>query len=371
MTLLILAIVVACLAYANGANDNFKGVATLIGSHTTTFRRAITWASACTFAGSLASVLLAGELLKNFSGKGLIDESLVVQPNFAAAVSLGAGLTVLVATRFGLPVSTTHGLLGALLGAGVTAGSGIALPKLFGTFLVPLLFSPVLAILATMVVYPLLRLTRKRLGVTSETCLCVGNQVVETIAAGGAAQMAYRTEQLTLIHGETVHCKEAYSGTVMGVNAEQSLNVLHFLSSGVVSFARGLNDTPKIAALLLVAPGFSGQASLCTVAVAMIIGGLISGKKVAETMSHKITRMNHGQGFTANALTGLIVIGASRLGLPVSTTHVSCGALFGIGAVNRTANRQVILSILGAWLITLPMAAAFSTITWFVIRQLV
>lgn len=72
--------------------------------------------------------------------------------------------------------------------------------------------------------------------------------------------------------------------------------------------------------------------------------------------------MNPGQGFTANAITSLLVIGASTLGLPVSTTHVSCGALFGIGAVTRQAHWTTIRHILLAWLVTLPIAATLGAL---------
>jgi len=78
---------------------------------------------------------------------------------------------------------------------------------------------------------------------------------------------------------------------------------------------------------------------------------------VAETMGRKITRLNPGQGLTANVITALMVTVASRFGLPVSTTHVSVGSLFGIGLVNGTARRKTILSILVAWVTTLPTAA--------------
>ena len=102
--------------------------------------------------------------------------------------------------------------------------------------------------------------------------------------------------------------------------------------------------------------------------VAPVVRGVwheyLNGRRVAETMSHKITAMNHGQGFTANLLIGIIVIGASRLGMPVSTTHVSCGTLLGIGTVTGSANRKVILSIFGAWIITLPLGAILGSLTW-------
>jgi len=86
-------------------------------------------------------------------------------------------------------------------------------------------------------------------------------------------------------------------------------------------------------------------------------------------MSKRITTMNHGQGFTANAVTGLIVIGASHLGLPVSTTHVSCGSLFGIGTVTGGARRATVLAILAAWFVTLPLSAAFAAVSFLVLSH--
>jgi PiT family inorganic phosphate transporter len=87
---------------------------------------------------------------------------------------------------------------------------------------------------------------------------------------------------------------------------------------------------------------------------------------MAETMSHKITGMNHGQGFSANLATGLLVMAASLFGLPVSTTQVSVGALFGIGLTSRQADFRVIRNILLSWLVTLPCAAMIGALVyWF------
>lgn len=138
MTLAIILIAVGCVAYANGANDNFKGVATLFGSGTTNYRGALFWATVTTFLGSITAVFLAGTLIKNFTGKGLVDDALVSSIDYGSAVALGAGLTVLLATRIGMPISTTHSLVGALVGAGWAAGSSIDLGRLAGTFFLPL-----------------------------------------------------------------------------------------------------------------------------------------------------------------------------------------------------------------------------------------
>ncbi len=117
-----------------------------------------------------------------------------------------------------------------------------------------------------------------------------------------------------------------------------------------------------IVALLVAsqALGLSLVTGMCAVGVAMAVGGLVNAKKVAQTMSQRITTMNHGQGFTANLVTALLVTVASRFGVPVSTTHVSCGSLFGLGAVNRSARWQTIRTIALAWVITLPLAAGMA-----------
>ncbi len=118
----VLLFLAACfLAYSNGANDNFKGVATLFGSGTTHYKNAINWATVTTFAGSVAAIFLAEALVKNFSGKGLVPNELIQNPVFAISIALGAALTVFIATRIGMPISTTHGLVGGLFGAGVMA----------------------------------------------------------------------------------------------------------------------------------------------------------------------------------------------------------------------------------------------------------
>ncbi len=368
MTIAILLLVVLTLAYANGANDNFKGVATLFGSGTTNYRGALSWATATTFLGSLTAVFLAEQLLKSFSGRGLIDSHLVTSAPYVQSVAFGAGFTVLLATRIGMPISTTHSLVGALVGAGWAAGSAINGQKLGVDFFVPMLISPLLAITAAAIGYPLLHWARLRIGVTEESCFCIGEKTVEISAALGTEAALKRTRQLSADLQNKVVCQNRYQGRVLGIEAPAALDWLHYLSAGSVSYARGLNDTPKIAALLLIAPQFGGFGGIFAVGLLMAIGGLASARKVAEVMSHKITPMNHGQGFSANVITSIIVIGASRFGLPVSTTHVSCGALFGIGTVTRQAAPRMIATILIAWVTTLPVAVLCGAISYSVLR---
>ncbi|NJM39201.1 MAG: hypothetical protein HC845_15865 [Akkermansiaceae bacterium] len=158
MIFTILAITVAFLAYANGANDNFKGVASLYGSKTCSYKTALTWATIATAAGSIAAIFLAAALLKSFSGKGLVPDVLTQSTAFVLAVACGAGGTVLLATRLGFPISTTHGLTGALVGAGVSSGSGVVNFSLLGkTFITPLLISPLLAFFVGGLIYLLMK----------------------------------------------------------------------------------------------------------------------------------------------------------------------------------------------------------------------
>ncbi|MBX7230976.1 MAG: inorganic phosphate transporter [Bdellovibrionales bacterium] len=158
------------LAFSNGANDNFKGVATLLGSRTTTYKTALLWASFTTFAGSITAFFLAQKLMANFSGKGLVPDQIVQLTSFSVSVAIAAALTVFFATKFGFPISTTHAITGALVGAGALASAGaINLEKLTSTFFLPLLISPVIAIIGASAIYPTLSFLRRKFGVSFST----------------------------------------------------------------------------------------------------------------------------------------------------------------------------------------------------------
>ena len=363
MTILIILFLATCfLSYSNGANDNFKGVATLFGSKTTNYKYAIWWATITTFAGSLASIFFAYGLVKTFSGKGLVPQSIATAPEFLTAVAIGAAITVMVATTTGFPISTTHSLTGALVGAGfVAVGSQVNFAVLGSAFFLPLLLSPVIATALGSIFYIIFRNMRIRSGITKEWCICVGEQrkAIPSCMPAPALSVKYGNTIGAALDTEE-NCQEIYQGRFLGINSQKLLDSLHFCSAGVVSFARGLNDTPKIVALLLLMKGLSIPWGMFTVALGMAVGGLLNARKVAETMSNKITKLNHGQGFTANLVTSILVIFASKLGMPVSTTHVSVGSLFGIGLITKRVNIRKVLEILLSWFITLPIAAVFS-----------
>jgi PiT family inorganic phosphate transporter len=295
------------VALTNGANANFKGVASLYGSGTTTRRVALWWGTIATLAGSVASAFLAQGLLQSFSGKGLVADEVLRTPAFASSVAIGAAATSFLANRFGFPVSTTHALVGALVGAGLVSDESVRLEALGKNFFFPLFFSPFVAVVLGAVAY-------------------------RVLGASGLAP----------------------------VSRSRSLDAAHFASAGAASFARGLNDTPKIAALLMIVPNLSVPMALMAIGLLIAIGALVDSKHVAETLANKVTAMTPGQGFAANLVTAALVTTASFHGLPVSTTHVSVGSLLGMGASTGQAKWRKVIEILVAWVTTLPIAAAMA-----------
>jgi len=364
MAILILLVAAALLlAYSNGANDNFKGVATLFGSNTTNYNVAIGWATVTTFLGSIASIFLAQELLNRFTGRGLVPELMTQTPEFLMAVAAGAGITVLLATVLGFPISTTHALVGALAGAGFAgAGIDINFAALGGLFFLPLLASPLIALSMGSGSYYFIHRRKK---VIDDPCVCVNN--CETVAVSASGPMKSVAIQREWIIDSLSNCKTNYGESVSGFGLKSVTRGLHYFSAGMVSFARGLNDTPKIVALLLVVQFFRIEYGMIAVATVMAVGGLLNARKVAIVMSKNITPMDGTQGLSANLVTSFLVIIASRFGLPVSTTHVSVGAISGIGLITGKADKKVLSSILGSWVLTLPISALIASVIYWTV----
>jgi len=356
----IVIILAACfLAFSNGANDNFKGVSTLFGSGTTGYKSALNWGTLTTLAGCIFAIFIAQGLMKNFSGKGLIPDEALKDPALAIAVALGSASTVFLATKIGIPISTTHAIVGALVGAGfISVGSELNFNQLGEVFLKPLLLSPFIACGSAIVLYFIFKQLRLLLKIDKKTHLVVDAPGANNnIAASGISL--------------TNNYRESYSGKIIGISAQKILDVLHYISAGAVGFARGMNDAPKIAGLLLLVNFLTVPWMIIMVAVIMAVGGLLNAKKVAQTMSKKITYMNPGQGFTSNLITAVLVWTASSSGLPVSTTHVSVGGIFGIGVVNKKADYKTIGKIAGSWVLTLPIAAVLSGLLFYIVSNII
>jgi len=352
------------LAYANGANDNFKGVATLYGSRTLTRRQALGWATVTTMAGSLTAAWLATALMRLFSGQGLAPDRFIAEPGFMLAVLLGAAATVALASRFGVPISTTHSLIGALVGAGLAATHwNIHWHALLSNYLWPLIASPVIALTVAALLYQSLTWTRKRLGTGKDTCICIG-EGRPIPAPDGITALQASMPELIIDSNENCRQIETYQGRIIGFSVQRLVEGLHVLSSGAVSFARGLNDTPKIVGVAIVASGLDAGWLTFVAAIAMGLGGIIHSHRIAVTMGDGITDIQHGPGLTANIVTSIMVLFASKWGVPVSTTHVSCGAIFGIGTASGETDWRLVQGIATAWLLTLPVAAGLSAVAY-------
>ena len=311
------------LAFSNGANDNFKGFATVWGSETLEFRRALVLATVATVLGGVASILVADTLVQQFSGKGLVDNGLANTPRFALAVAGGAAATVMLATRLGFPISTTHALVGGLVGAGLAQSeTSINLANLGSGFVLPLLTSPFISAGLGFAAFRIIRYFRERKAAAMSSPAGV---TIATTGAGGKV-------------GDAVH----------------------LLSASAICFARGVNDTPKLAALLIASQLMSGAGSALAATAAMGVGGWLLSRRVAETMSKRINHLDTGQGISANLITAGLVLFASRLGMPVSTTHVSVGSIIGTGGAAGTLDLPVVRNVLLSWVATLPISAALA-----------
>lgn len=393
MLIMLLVFTTTFLAYSNGANDNFKGVATLYGSGTLSYKSAITIATITTFIGSIAAIFLAQGLVASFSGKGLVPAEVAGTASFLIATGLGAGITVLLATRLSFPISTTHSLVGGLLGAGIAAvGMQVNFQQLGSAFFFPLMASPFIAFVLGMIVYWFFNHTRRRLKQSKKVGLLLNEQkqfVPINLSNNGteSAQQTFMQQS----YSQQKHNKQQYqqsmlmtkplinkpreiakhtssldidTGKACDLLNQKRLDAAHLVSGAAVSFARGLNDTPKIAGLLVAAKTVDINLGMVAIAIGMAIGGLLNARRVAETMSKKITVLNSGQGFSANLVTSFLVIVASKFGVPVSTTHVSVGAIFGIGMLSKKRDNKVIQSIILSWIMTLPVAMIFSAIIY-------
>ena len=368
-------IFVLCLAYANGTNDVSKAIATLVGSGVTNYRTAIAWGTVWTLTGAGGSALVASAMVHTFSS-GLVQPGTDIQPTVTLAVLIGTIAWVLCASWTGLPVSTTHALTGAILGTGLVAfgGNGLLWSAIGQKIALPLLLSPFLALAVSLFVHPTLRLLASR---WEGACLCVmpASRALVAIDASGGTKTLFQTSTF----GEPViavpsQCDRAgLQGLVIG------LATIHWISSGLASFARGTNDAPKIVAMLLLGsaaaawPSTSFQfAAFAGVAFAMGLGSYFGGIRVTEVLAEKVTEMNHTEGLSANLTTSSLVLVSGTLGLPVSTTHISSSAIIGIGLLKgiETVRWATVRDMVLAWIVTVPGSALLACMAYLFLARL-
>lgn len=336
------------LSFANGANDVSKAIATLAGARLTSLQNAVLWGTLWTVAGSLSGLYLGQAIIKNISSSIYIDNGIFNGPH-ATATILAPAIWVLISTWRKWPVSTTHSVVGGLIGAGLIplGFAGINWPTLMQKIALPLLASPFMAIALAIAFTPFLE---KIAHYISGTRVCLAPTPKFILARNG---------QTNEVLDDCLFCDENSLRGRLTSGITLNVDHLHYLTSGLLSFSRGLNDSPKLIAIALpflmldvqVAPHWM----YALTAIAMGAGSYLAGKRITRVLGFEVTQMNHAQGFAANLISTFLVMGASRLGMPVSTTHVSSSSIMGLGLTNgRGLNKKTVTSILLAWAVTLP-----------------
>lgn len=336
------------LAFANGANDVSKGIATLSGTGRASYRAALAWGTLWTFAGGAASLAISVGLVRTFTS-AVVTADVLAAPTFALTVATGAAAWVMFASHTGLPVSTTHALTGAIVGVALAVGGigSVRWPMLFSTIAAPLALSP---LVAGLIGYGMRAVTAR----LSPACVCVNTEVAIVQTSGDGVITAFA---LPHVAASTAGCAAAENGWRL-----MPAGAVHWAAAAALSFARGVNDNAKLAAIA--ALGFSMVNAdmwfaFAATTAAMTIGGYVAGLRVTRTLGERVVHMEQDTGLAAALVAAGLVLAASFYTLPVSTTHVSTGAIVGagLGQGGRAIEWRRIASIAAAWVITLPVAA--------------
>jgi PiT family inorganic phosphate transporter len=324
----LIALIVIALAFdfMNGLHDAANSIATVVSTRVLSPQLAVAWAAFFNFVAFTFIGLHVAETV----GKGIIDSSIVDPAVILGALS-GAILWNLITWYFAIPTSSSHALVGGLVGAGTAKGglsaivsSGVIKTTVF------IFAAPVLGMLMAIAM------------------VVITSWLFRPVAAQ-AADKGFRRLQL--------------------------------LSSAAYSIGHGANDAQKtmgIITVLLFSTGYiHGQFHVplwvvLAAQTAMGLGTLMGGWRIVRTMGSKITRLTPHQGFCAETGGALMLFGATAFGIPVSTTHVITGCIIGVGAARRPSAVRwgVAGNIIVAWIVTIPAAAAAAAGVYFLVRAI-
>lgn len=408
-TFLILACVFGLfMAWGIGANDVANAMGTSVGSGAITIKQAVIIAAIFEFAGAF---LAGGQVTKTIR-KGIIDADLLsATPELLVygmlASLLSAGIWLLVASKFGWPVSTTHSIVGAIVGfAAVGIGVDAVHWSKVGTIVMSWVISPALAGAAS---YWLFR-SVQRLILNRDNPLESAKQVVPYYVFLTGFIIALVTMFKGLKHvGLEVSTVESYSyAFVFGLvimfmsmvsirklkfdpnankdfqfaNVERVFAVLMVVTACAMAFAHGSNDVANaigpVAAIvgIVQSGGEIAQKSILPIWV-LILGGmgivaglLMYGRRVMATIGKNITELTPSRGFAATLAAATTVVFASGTGLPISTTHTLVGAVLGVGLARGIGalNLNVVRTIFLSWIVTLPAGALMSILFFFTLK---
>ena len=322
-------LVVLCLAvafdYINGFHDTANAIATSVATRALRPSQAVVMAAFFNFVGAFAGTAVATTI-----GAGLVSPRSTTQVVVAAAL-VGAIVWNLITWRLGLPSSSSHALIGGLLGATLSAAGGAALnvQGIVGKVLFPLVTSPVIGFLGALLLMS--ALTRVFFG-----------------APRKPMARAFRRIQV--------------------------------LSAAYMAFAHGSNDAQKtmgIITLALFSAGVLGSIQvppwvIVLSASAISLGTAVGGWRIMKTMGHRVVDLEPVHGFAAETTAATVILGAAHLGMPVSTTHVISSAIMGVGTSQglRGVRWGVAGDILTAWVLTLPASGLIGAGCWLTLNAL-
>ena len=406
LPLWIAALLAFYMAWAIGANDVANAMGTSVGSGALTVGGAIIVAAIFEFAGAF----LAGGHVTDTVRKGMLDMSLLGREEliYGMMASLASAGTLLIgATRFGLPISTTHAIVGAIVGFGAVAIGidAVNWPKVLQISL-SWITSPLLAGVIAFAIFHLIR----------STILNKSNPVHQIRKYGPAFFffVFFIIGLVTLFKGLKhinldLDLMEAIAGSVAlgligsGIGAffirrvqigeadpdhrfdqvERIFVVLQILTACAIAFAHGSNDVANaigpLAAIVNAVENVDLTAKAPVAPWMLAIGGLgiviglaTWGYRVMETVGKKITELTPSRGFAAQLAAASTIVLASRLGIPISTTHTLVGAVLGVGLARgiTALDLRVVGNILASWIATLPIAAALSVFFYYFFKGL-
>jgi len=396
------------MAWAIGANDVANAMGTSVGSGTLTIVGAIVVAGIFEFTGAL----LAGGHVTKTVRKGMLDMSMVnAQPEvllYGMLAALAAAATLLViATYFGLPISTTHSIVGAIVGFGAVGLGADAVQ-----------WSKILQIMLSWVTSPLiggalsygmfhlitsmildredpLEAARRRgpiffflvffmMGLVT---LFKGLKNLKLdFDLGEAVLLSLGLGVLGLVIGrfvvERVYASAVARGETKGfAGVERVFKILNVMTASAVCFAHGSNDVANaigpLAAIVSVVRDGTAAASAAVEPWMLALGGLgivvglgTWGYRVIETVGRKITALTPSRAFAAELAAAATIVLASRMGIPVSTTHILVGAVLGVGLARGIGalDLRVVGTILLSWAATLPLAAGLAIVFMYIFR---
>ena len=315
-----LVLVALAFDYINGFHDAANSIATIVSTRVLTPRQAVLWAAFFNF----AAVFFMGVHVAKTVGTGIINPAIVDNTLILAALS-AAIIWNLITWWLGLPSSSSHALIGGLIGAGIMKGGTSAL-----------VWS----------------------GITKTTLFIVLSPTI-----GLALGLALMIIVLNLSKNSNV------------ARSQKLFKKMQLFSAAVYSLGHGMNDAQKtmgIIAMVLFSGGLLGDTFYIPVWVivscyTMIsLGTMAGGWRIVKTMGTKITKLQPMGGFCAEGAAAVAIIGASLAGIPVSTTHTITGAIVGVGATKRlTAVRWGVAgTIIWAWVLTIPLSALMSAIIY-------